>query len=257
MGENKIHLTSSEIAGLWTGYMNDSMARCMLRFMLKDIQDSDIKPVLQHAYDISAKHLEQLEAVFEDEKCEIPVGFTESDINMDAPWLFTDLFCLTYVNHMAKVGMITYSGFSSMSYRDDMRQYFSRCLIETNELYNLSMGVALEKGVNSRHPYIELPKRTDFVDSKKYYSGINPFGDKRPLNAIEISHLYFNVMTNSLGIKLCLAFAQTSPTKDVQQFMLRGREISKKDMQIFADMLVNENIEPPHLPDVGVSNSAT
>jgi len=63
--------------------------------------------------------------------------------------------------------------------------------------------------VNARPPYIEVPKETDYVDTKKYMSGLNPFSETRPLNAVEISHLYLNVMTNTIGVKLCLAFAQT------------------------------------------------
>nr|WP_313898488.1 DUF3231 family protein [Lederbergia sp. NSJ-179] len=46
------------------------------------------------------------------------------------------MFCLTYVNHMAKVGMSTYSGFVSMSYREDVCQYFSQGLSEINNLFS-------------------------------------------------------------------------------------------------------------------------
>lgn len=257
MDEKKIYLTSSEIASLWTTYMNNSMSIHVLGFMLKSIKDSDIKPVIQFAYDISASCLEKLIAIFEQEEFSIPTGFTEKDVNMDAPWLFTDSFCLTYVNHMARIGMVTYSGFVGMSFREDICNYFSHCLSETNQLYNQSLKVASSKGLNARAPYIEVPKETDFVDSKKYMSGLNPFNEKRPLNTVEISYLYMNIMTNSLGGKLCLAFAQTSPSKEVQDFMLRGNEISQKHIKIFVDDLLRENIQAPSVPDLAVSDSTT
>ncbi|GIN74937.1 hypothetical protein J14TS2_54120 [Bacillus sp. J14TS2] len=257
MNEKSVHLTSSEIASLWTGYMNDSMSETILGFMLKYIEDPDIKTVVQYAYDISRNHLEQLVTIFENEQYAIPNGFTKQDVNMNAPWLFTDMFCLIYVNHMAKVGMLAYSGFVSMSYREDIRDYFSQSLTETNHLYNQSLNIALLKGINSRHPYIEVPKQTDYVDSKKYLSGLNPFSEKRPLNAVEISHLYMNILTNSMGVRLCLAFAQTSPSKDVQDFMLRGKEVSQKHIKIFVDTLLKDHIQAPEVPDVGVSDSIT
>lgn len=257
MNEKKINLTSSEIASLWTGYMNDSMSKCVLGFMLKYIEDPDIKPVIQYTYDLTLEHLEQLLVIFEQENFAVPSGFTEQDVNMNAPWLFSDVFCLTYVNHMAKVGMLSYSGFVSMSYREDIRNYFTKSLNETATLYNQSLEIALAKGVNARHPYIEVPKVTDYVDSKKYYSGLNPLSEKRPLNAVEISHLYMNVMTNSIGIKLCLGFAQTSPSKEVQDFMLRGKDISEKHIKIFNSTLVKDNIQAPQVPDVGLSDSTT
>lgn len=257
MNEKKINLTSSEIASLWTGYMNDSMARCILEYMLKYIEDPDIKPVIQYAYDLSSNHLEVLLAVFEQENFAVPTGFTEEDVNMNAPWLFSDVFCITYVNHMAKVGMLSYSGFVSMSYREDIRNYFSKALKDTTTLYNHSLEVALIKGINARHPYLEVPAETDYVDSKKYMSGLNPFSEKRPLNAVEISHLYMNVMTNAVGIKLCLAFAQTSITTEVQEFMIRGKDISKKHVKLFTGTLIKDDIEAPQIPDVGVSDSTT
>ena len=257
MTEKKIYLTSSEIGALWTGYMNDSMSACILGFMLKDMEDSEIKEVLQYAYDTSLSHLKALKAFFESEQYAIPHGFREQDVNMNAPWLFSDTFCLTYVNHMARIGMLAYSGFLAISYREDIRDYFSNGLASATKLYNQSLKVAADKGVNARHPYIEVPKETDYVDNKKYLSGLNPFNEKRPLNAVEISHLYLNVMTNSIGIKLCLAFAQTSPSEEVQNFMLRGKEVSQKHNKIFIDTLLKNDIESPHLPDVGISNSTT
>ncbi|GIO24848.1 DUF3231 family protein [Oceanobacillus sp. J11TS1] len=253
----KVHLTAAEIASLWTGYMNDTMARCILGFMLKYIDDPEIKPVVQQAYDISANHIEQLHQIFEKENYAIPNGFTEKDVNMNAPWLFTDTFCLTYVTQMARIGMITYSGFVSMSIKKEIRDYSIQALKEATTLYDDAVKVALEKGINSRHPYIEVPKETDYVDSKKYYSGLNPFSEKRPLNAVEISHLYLNIQTNEMGARLCLAFAQTSPAKVVQDFMIRGKNISQKHIKIFVDTLMKGDLGAPQIPDVAVSDSTT
>lgn len=257
MNESKVNLTSSEIGALWADYMEDSMSKQMLGFMLQHIKDPDIKTVVQCAYDTSSNHLEKLISIFENENYAIPNGFTEQDVNMNAPWLLTDTFCLTYVNHMTKIGMIAYSGFLAVSYREDVCEYFLKGLNESGNLYKQSLHIALHKGVNARHPYIEVPKETDYVDSKKYYSGLNPFSSKRPLNAIEISHLYLNTITNAIGVKLCLAFAQTSPLKEVQDFMIRSKEISQKHSKIFADTLSKNDIETPQLPDIAVSDSTT
>ncbi|SDJ01456.1 DUF3231 family protein [Natribacillus halophilus] len=253
----KIHLTSGEIGSLWTSYMNNSMSTCMLAFMLKHISDQDIQPVVQYAYDISSNNKEQIRTIFENESYVVPNAFSEQDVNMNAPWLFTDVFCLSYVNHMAKVGMISYSGMLSMSARDDIRTYFTQMLTEASDLFNQSSDIAFTKGLNYRHPYIEGPKETDYVDSKAYFKGFNPFSDQRPLNAVEISHLYINTLTNSIGMKLCIAFAQSSPRKEVQDFMLRGKDISKKHIKIFVDILLEDEIEAPSVPDVGVSDSTT
>jgi hypothetical protein len=69
------------------------------------------------------------------------------DVNLNAPRLFTDSFMLTYINHMAKAGMLAYSGFVSMSAREDIRTYFMAGLQEVAALFNQSSIVALSKGV--------------------------------------------------------------------------------------------------------------
>ncbi|ENH96628.1 hypothetical protein J416_09634 [Gracilibacillus halophilus YIM-C55.5] len=257
MNEHNIHLTSSEIGSLWTIYMNETMSECMLRFMLQHIQDEDIEPIVRYAYDISSNHVKQLTAIFESEHFAIPKGFGDEDVNMEAPWLFTDSFCLTYVNQMSKVGMVTYSSFVSMSYKRSIRDFVSNALNDVLSLFNESMDVSLAKGLNARHPYIEVPHHSSFIHHNNYFSGLNPFSDKRPLNAIEISHLYLNVMTNSLGENLCLAFAQTSPMQEVQDFMLKAKKMSQKHIKIFSETLQDNDIQTPQVPDVSISNSTT
>lgn len=255
--ESKVNLTSSEIAFLWTSYMNESLSKCMLGFMLKDIEDSDITTIIQNAYDASCQNLDELHAIFKEENFPIPSGFTENDVNMEAPWLFTDVFCLTYVNHMAKIALIAYSSSLSMSKRGDIRQYFTKAITQSLTQYNQSTDISLLKGIEARPPFIGIPNNTDYVSDKSYLRGLNPFNEKRPLNAVEISHLHQNITTNSIGNKLCLAFAQTSQTKVVQDFMLRNSEVSKKHITIFTDILLKEDVEVGQIPDTGVSHSTT
>ncbi|WP_080875231.1 DUF3231 family protein [Oceanobacillus timonensis] len=257
MAEKKVHLTSAEIASVWSGYLNDTMSLCILGFMLKHIEDSEIKPVVQHAYNISENHIGQLHQIFEEENYATPIGFTDQDVNMNAPHLFTDVFCLTYITHMARIGMVTYSGSVAMSVKKEIREYFIQGLKETADLYDYAVQIGLEKGISARHPHIETPKESDYVDSKKYYNGLNPLSEKRPLNAVEIAQLYTNIQTNEIGSKLCMAFAQSSPSKVVQDFMIRGKDISQKHIKIFVDKLMKNNLGAPQLPDVAVSDSTT
>lgn len=257
MREKEVNLTAAEIGCLWTSYMNDSLSACMLEIMMRHLEDTDIKPVVKQLYDTSIDHLEKLRTIFDKEKFVVPNGFNEQDINPNAPRLFTDIFCLSYVNNMAKIGMVTYSGYLAMSLRKDIRAYFIKSLTTMAEVYDKSSEIALKKGINAKPPTIETPKEIDYVDTKKYMSGLNPFQDNRPLNAVEISHLYSNVTTNTIGSKLSLAFAQTSPEKDVQEFMLRSKEISEKHIKVFVSTLMKDDILTSQTPDVSISNSTT
>ena len=66
-----------------------------------------------------------------------------------------------------------------MSARKDIRAYFIEGLNEVSNLYDTGADVSLSKGLFVRAPYIAYPTKTDFVDSKKYLSGLNPFTNQK------------------------------------------------------------------------------
>ncbi|MBG9811342.1 hypothetical protein ABD68_06945 [Bacillus endophyticus] len=257
MTKHPTQLTSAEIACIWTNYMQDSMSKCVLSYFLQTIEDEDIRPLIQLAYDISCVHIEKLTTLFQQEQIPLPTGFTDEDVNVNTPRLYTDAFILQYLAHMARVGMLGYSGFTSMGARKDLKTYFIKGLRETSDLFDQTTDLLLEKGLYIRAPYIPYPTKTDFVDSHKYLSGFSLFSKQRPLNTIEISHLYMNSVTNHIGSKLSLSFAQISPHKEVQNWMLRGRDISRKHMRVFTRILLDSDIESPISSDVAITDATT
>lgn len=257
MTEHQIKLTSSEIASIWTNYMNDSMSKCVLGYFLKQVEDEEIKSVVQFSYDLSTTHIEKLTSMLQEEQIPTPIGFTGEDVNMNAPRMYTDTFMLTYINRTAQIGMSAYSEFTSMSARDDVRSYFIECLTKSSRLYERSTKVLLSKGLFVRAPYIAYPTTTDYIDTKKYLSGLNPFSDKRPLNVVEISHLFMNIQTNLIGSKLAQSFAQASPREEIRKWMLRGKDISQKHIQVFTKALLDNDIQAPASSDVCITDSTT
>jgi hypothetical protein len=255
MSESHTQLTAPEIASLWTAYLNASMSVCVVGQMLKNIEDPEIKKAIQTTYNIFIEKQTIISEIFQKDNFAVPNGFTNEDVNMDAPKIFSDSFCLIYVNHMSKLAMLAFSGFVSVSVRYDVRTMFTKGLSDVSNLYNQTIELALSKGIYVRAPYIDVPTETDYIDSKKYLGGINPFTKERPLNTIEISHLFLNIQTNSIGIGLCLSFAQTSQNKDVQEYMLRGKDISYKHVQLFTSALAESNLVSPGSPNISITDS--
>lgn len=103
-------LTSAEIANLWSQYMNDSMAACVVRYYLEKVEDKDIHQILEFALQLSQSHLKSIREFLDQEKYPTPVGFTEEDINLNAPPLFSDLFMLFYMYIMTLHGLTGYAG---------------------------------------------------------------------------------------------------------------------------------------------------
>jgi len=56
-----------------------------------------LNALLQQTADLSNKHIEELTIIFNQEKLTIPEGFTDKDVNINAPRLFIDDFYLGYL----------------------------------------------------------------------------------------------------------------------------------------------------------------
>jgi hypothetical protein len=81
-------LTSTEIAALWTQYMNETMSICFSKYALETIEDPDIKKIYETALHLSERHVLTIKDFFTKEQFPIPYGFTEQDVNVKAPRLF-------------------------------------------------------------------------------------------------------------------------------------------------------------------------
>lgn len=77
----------------------------------------------------------------------------------------------------------------------------------------------------------------------------------RPLNVIEITHLKANTETNILGQFLLTGFSQVADSKKVRQYLIRGKHIAKKHVQLFTSLLVEDNLPAPIEWDLEVTDS--
>ena len=130
---NHIKLTSSEMAILWGSYMNDTLGICTISYFLKDVEDPDIRAVLEYALELAKKHIQIVTDIFNREKFPIPIGFTEHDVNLHAPRLFPDPFMLYYIQSMGAMGLNGYSVALPNSARRDVREYFTSCLASSRQ----------------------------------------------------------------------------------------------------------------------------
>lgn len=169
--EKKVGLTASEISQIWGSYMNASLTSTVLSYFLEKVEDEDINSVLKQAYTLSQSDLEKLSHIFEQENKPIPIGFTNEDVNLDAPRLYTDNYFLQYAYQMGMLGMTSCSMALSMSTREDIYQFFSGSLRKFNELHEKAMAVSKTKGVYSSPPSIPTPDEADFVKKQSFLTG--------------------------------------------------------------------------------------
>jgi hypothetical protein len=240
-------LVSSELAMLWSCYVEDTMALCVLKYFLSTVEDPDAKEALKFAMEISEGHLVQLRSLFKQEDIAIPVGFSDNDVNLNAPRLFSDIFMLRYLNHMARVGSAMYAMAHTTSGRSDIRQYFVRSLNQTTQLYDKVVDTLIAKGIFVRPPVMNKPEKAEFVQKQSFLTDL--LGEHRPLTAIEIAHISKNTENNSIGSTLLLGFSQVAHAKDVRVYMNRGHEMSLKHSEILRKMLIEDKVTAPAIWD--------
>ena len=61
---HNIRLTSAEVASLWTAYQNNTLAICVIKHILKGMEDIEIKPVFEFALQLATTQIETITGIF-------------------------------------------------------------------------------------------------------------------------------------------------------------------------------------------------
>jgi hypothetical protein len=243
MDERNLRLTSTEIGTLWLDYMNDSVAACMLQYFFEKVKDKDIRPIIEFALSLSQQHVQAIAQIFENEGFAVPIGFSDIDVDLQAPPLFSDTFYLRYLKHMAAAGMTAYCLGLNQAVRSDVRKYFWHCIDSSKELDEKATQALLFKGLYIRAPYIPIAKKVQFVESPTFMGSI--IRNNRPLNAMELVHLVTNISTNAMGRVVLIGFAQVAKSQEVRKFFVRGQNITQKHIEVFSMLMKKDDLSAP------------
>lgn len=233
-------LTVSEMGSLWNTYMLESLVHHVFSSYLNQVEDKDIKELLQANVDMTRDSLALLDLTFKQENLPIPRGITSEDIMPDAPRLFSDTYYVIYLKSMARFATASYSLAFTQSSRSDIRQFFSHYI---NRLILVDQQVTelmLTKGIYTRPPAIHVAQKVNFAKNKSFFS--NLFGRKRSLTALEITHLFFSAQSNAVGKALMIGFAQVAKAKELTQYFTRGKKIANHFVELFNKILATEDI---------------
>lgn len=119
--------------------------------------------------------------------------------------------------------------------------------------HKMIANLLLSKGIYSKPPRINTPNEIDFVSNQNYLTGW--FGKKRPLNAVEISGLCFNMIKVSVKVVLELGFAQVCHSKEVKDYFQRGKNLCEKQFGILSSILTKSDLSSPNSWVSEVTNS--
>jgi len=242
------NLTAAEMGKLWATYMGNSMAKCILKYFLRHVEDDEIKTLLQNALKLTNEFLSGAKEIFEKDQFPVPKGFSDEDVNLDAPRLFEDPFYVHYLKYTAKAGMSIYSVGLPLVYRKDVKEFFSYCMNSTLDLMDQIKEVLMNKGLIMKPPIIPIPEKIEFVH-KDFLNGY--FGHVRPMHALEITHFYDNIENNVTSKALIMAFAQVAKDEKIRKLFEKGRDMTSSNIENYMQKLHDENLpSPPFLDDL-------
>ncbi|OPX87349.1 MAG: hypothetical protein A4E53_02531 [Pelotomaculum sp. PtaB.Bin104] len=246
-GSVRVHhnapLTSSELGGLWRTNGYYSMLQCFFKQFLNTLEDQDHRPLIKDALAIFQTRINQTSEILRAEGQPIPKGFGDEDIDLGAPKLFTDLYYYYYNLNMVRIGILLGGKNLSHSSRKDIREFYAEALVASTRYYDRISEIIQKKGIYIRPPVINTIKAADVVKKQNFLRGF--LGERRPLLADEIEHLYFGVENNRIGGALTTGFQQVARSEQVRAYMARGAEIAKKHVEIFSKTLRKENLQAP------------
>lgn len=247
------NLTSAEMGKLWATYTGNTMAKYVLSYYLNNVEDEDIKKVLEYALGLANTYVKEIGEIFKQENFPIPVGFTVKDVNLDAPRLFSDEFYLYYLQYAGKAGMSIYSSAIPIVTRKDIRDFFVKSLSDVVKLITYTNGILKSKGLLMNAPAVPNPKEVDFVNNQSFLKGY--IGDVRPLHGLEIAHLFNNINNDITSKALIIGFSQGAQDNKVRKILERGRNIDKKHIEMMSKKLNEDNLPSPSFLDHMVTAS--
>jgi hypothetical protein len=251
--KTEIRLTTAEMSALWTQYINDTVSICVNSHFLEKVKDEEVRPIIEFALNTSLRNISYLQDFFRKEEFPIPIGFTEEDVYPKAHRLFSDTFVLMYLRQMSILAMAANAAAIGLATREDVVIFHKGILKAAVELQDLTRRLMLNQGTYIRPPFISTPDKVDFVKKQQFLTGF--IGKKRAITSLEVTHLFLNVQSNSIGKALITGFAQIAERKEVKQYLLRGKQIAQKHMDIFSDILKKEDLPAPMSWDSVVSDS--
>ncbi|MGM0873186.1 MAG: DUF3231 family protein [Bacillota bacterium] len=81
------------------------------------------------------------------------------------------------------------------------------------------------------------------------------FGKRRPLNAMEISVISFNMQKTVVKIVLEIGVSQVAQSEDVREYFQRGKKLCKEQFHTFSSILSKENLSSPNTWESEITNS--
>ncbi|NQX69326.1 DUF3231 family protein [Paenibacillus alba] len=250
-------ISSSELGTLWLTYQEKTLILRILEYFIEKTVDQEARNIMGGLWQDLSYYVNKINDLFEIQGIAIPIGFVKEDVNLEAPKLYDNGFDIMFLRVLKEISMGMYTLNMNMAYHPEVMDIFEGLTVVTQKTYRRSTDFLLKKGILSLPPHVTMPKTIEFIESKSYLNGFNLFGDKRALNTIELGVLHHGIETNNVGMQLITGFAQCADNKEVKDFFVKGKELAKKQIKTFEEILLQSDIQFSATSGCTVTTSTT
>ncbi|MCT9852319.1 DUF3231 family protein [Priestia megaterium] len=240
--KSKNPISSSELGTLWLTYQEKTMILRILEYFIEKSDDQQAKNIMGGLWQELSYYVTKIKNIFKEQGVSTPIGFTTADVNLEAPKLYDNGFDIMFVRILKEISMGMYTLNMNMAYQDEVMEIYEGLTSTTQKIYKSATLYLLEKGILTLPPKVTMPKSTEFVEGESYLNGFSLFNHKRALNDIELGYLHHGIETNNIGMQLITGFAQCAENKEVKQYFVKGKELAKKQIKIFGDILLESDV---------------
>ncbi|MDR3543726.1 MAG: DUF3231 family protein [Desulfosporosinus sp.] len=247
-------LSSMEMSQLWLLYLAYDANKYCYNYYYAKTQDPEMKSLFVDALNNVQPQLDAISNLFNTVRFPIPHGFKDKDVNINAKRLFSDGLMLMHLRKQTKFGLIEFGHALSLVTRPDVKEFINSGLIQQQNLLNKIDEVLEKKGIYIKPPYTIVPDRVSYVKDKgDFYGGL--FGKNRPINILELSYMFENLMIKDIAHALLLGFSQVAEDVEVKKCFQKGIEVVRKIRERGSKYLKEENLTLPVTLDSEVTDS--
>jgi hypothetical protein len=236
-------LSAWEISQLWLIYQANSLMKCILQYFSAQAQDPEIKTILTDALNMIYPKLSAIISLFNSVGFPIPYGYTDEDVNTNAKRLFSDSLMLSAFRAVTRFRLVKLAHALPLATRPDVRAFFNSALVEEQNLLNKAEDLLTKKGINVRPPYIPIPDRVNYIADNSWYG--NLFGSERPINALELTHVFQRLETKLVESAIHLGFTQVVKDPKIKAYFSKGLQIFDNEIKRWSAILNKEDIILP------------
>ncbi|WP_367576343.1 DUF3231 family protein [Shouchella shacheensis] len=144
----KPKMSSTELGALWMTYQKKTLILRVLEYFIEKSEDKKAEQLLSGLWKKLQPKVDDLRTMFENEGAAVPIGFTKEDVNLEAPPLFENGFDIMFSRKLKEISMGMYTLHVSMSYREDIIQFYQDITDITQTYYKQFTQYLLEEGLS-------------------------------------------------------------------------------------------------------------